>query len=114
MKTRKGRPKPNQITRRSSLSRPSISSLNPATDADVTLRVFSGHTGTIHRVALISNDTEVLTTGQDGTVRRWDLRDEGGTSEVVANGEPFFGLAVSRDGSRIAVSEGKSRILVLD
>ncbi|MGV3663227.1 MAG: DUF4365 domain-containing protein [Prosthecobacter sp.] len=89
--------------------------LRPATEKDVRVRVFRGHTEVVWRVAMPEDGRFALTSSQDGTVRRWALVEDWADGEIVCEGtKPFYGLAVTADGSRAAMGDGKGAIGIID
>ena len=91
--------------------------LEPATEKDVRVRVFEGHTDTVWRVAMPADGSFALTTSEDGTVRKWDLDSEDSTGVILAKSEGkmgFFGVAVTADGGLAAAGDRDGRIVWLD
>lgn len=84
----------------------------PATEKDVQVRVFKGHEGVIHRVAITEDGNSALTSGHDGTVRRWELGGNKGESQIVLRGDHFFGLSMTADGNVGAASDDSGNIFV--
>jgi WD40 repeat protein len=71
-----------------------------------------GHVGDVSRVAFVSDGSHALSSGQDGTLRLWDLERKALTRTIRAHDGPVMGLAVSPDGRR-ALSSGRDRRLRL-
>lgn len=88
--------------------------LPPATEKDVQVRVFNGHTDIVWRVAMPDDGRFVLTSSEDGTVRRWMLEDDGKEGRIVCKGNPFRALAVMSDGSRAAAGGQQGSIHVIE
>ncbi|MES2657208.1 MAG: DUF4365 domain-containing protein [Verrucomicrobiota bacterium] len=86
----------------------------PATEEDVRVRVFEGHTGSLGRVAMPEDGRFALTSSRDGTVRRWALAEDEVEGEIVGKGKGFTGLAVTADGSRAAAGDGEGNIQLID
>ena len=87
--------------------------LPPATEKDVRVRVYQGHSGTVYRVAMPMDGRFAMTSSEDGTVRQWDLAGEIDLGEVVLKGDvSIIGLAVSADGMWTAAGDRKGRIHV--
>jgi WD40 repeat protein len=86
----------------------------PASKKDVRVRVFEGHNDTVYRVAMPADGRFALTSSDDGTVRKWGLETDDAKSEIVCNGKPFIGLAVTADGRRAASGDGKGTIHLID
>lgn len=78
------------------------SSREPATERDVRVRVFEGHTSAVWRAAMPANGRFALTAGDDGTVRRWELESHGVDSKVICKSKNVSGLAVTADGNLAA------------
>jgi len=93
---------------------PPAPSLPPATEADVRVRVFEGHTNYVLRVALSEDGRLALTSSDDGTVRRWELTEDGAKGEIVCKGVPFIGLAVTADGGRAAAGDREGTIRIIE
>jgi WD40 repeat protein len=98
----------------SAKSKPPGPSLPPATEKDVRVRVFKGHTNIVWRVAMPEDGRYALTSSDDGTVRRWALAEEGAEEEIVCQGKLFFGLAVTGDGSRAAAGDKAGSIRIIE
>jgi WD40 repeat protein len=88
--------------------------LPPATEKDVRVRLFKGHTGIVWRVAMPEDGRFALTSSEDGTVRRWVLAEDGAKGVIVCKGKAFLGLAVTADGSRAAMADQDGTIRVID
>ncbi len=88
--------------------------LPPATEEDVRVRVFEGHTNYVLRVAMPEDGRLALTSSDDGTVRRWALAEDGAKGEIVCKGKGFIGLAVTADGSRAAAGDEAGTIRVIE
>src|SRR5262249_6774926 len=100
------------------------------------LRTFHGHNQPVRALAFRHHSHQVTSKGADGVVLSWDAltgKIEGRTARLAPGGPfgggaeyagtigfgpegPFYGAAVSPDGSRWAVSDGKNpgRIRVLE
>lgn len=98
----------------SAKSNPPGQSLPPATEADVRVRVFKGHTNIVCRVAMPEDGRFALTSSEDGTVRRWVLAEDGADGEIVCQEEPFYGLAVTADGGRAAAGDRAGTIQLIE
>lgn len=98
----------------SAKSNPPGKILPPASEKDVRLRVFEGHTNYVLRVALPEDGSFALTSSIDGTVRRWALTEEGSVGEIICEGKAFIGLAVTADGSRAAAGDREGTIRIID
>ncbi len=87
----------------------------PATEKDVRVRVFKGHKGIAWRVAMPADGRFALTTGEDGTMRRWGII-EGSPQqgEVICRAGGFYGLTVTADGSLAAAGDENGTIHLLD
>jgi WD40 repeat protein len=92
----------------------SASALAPATERDVRVRVFEGHTDTVYRVAMPEDGRFALTSGNDGTVRRWALDADETKSEIVCTAARGVGLAVTADGSYAATGDRRGAIHLID
>lgn len=80
--------------------------LPPATEKDVRVRVFGGHTAIVYRVAMPADGRFALTSSEDGTVRRWPLTEDGTQAETVCQATSGFrGLAVTADGNLAAAGD---------
>lgn len=84
--------------------------LPPASERDVTVRVFKRHTSFVWRVAMPADGRFALTSSHDGTVWRWALDGDSTDGEVVCKGKAFIGLAMTADGSRAAVGDVEGTI----
>jgi WD40 repeat protein len=62
----------------------------------------TGHIGAVTRVAFVSDDS-LLTAGQDGTVRQWDLETLQEKGVLDAGVGPITGMAYTPRGKRLAV-----------
>lgn len=98
----------------SAKSNPRGNSIPLATEKDVRVRVFQGHSGNVWRVAMPEDGRFALTSSEDGTVRRWEWAVDGTEGEIVCKGESFYGLAVTEDGRRAAVVDYEGTIQLLD
>ena len=65
--------------------------LPPATEKDVRVRVFNGHTGAVGRVAMPADGRFALTSSADGTVRRWALAEDGAEGKWSVRASRFTG-----------------------
>ena len=83
-----------------------------------TVAVLKGHDGPVRKVALQGGSSNLLSIGDDGTLRQWRLNDEGRLqgSEVLLRWtrSPLTALAVSLDGAKIAVGTRGGRIMLVD
>jgi WD40 repeat protein len=88
--------------------------LAPATEKDVRVRMFEGHVSTVFRVAMPEDGRFAVTSSNDGTVRKWELREGDAKSETVCKTASVSGLAVTADGSYAAAGDSKGTIHFLD
>lgn len=87
----------------------------PATEKDVQVRVFAGHTSGILRAAMPADGRFALTSGRDGTVRKWDLQADDAQSEIVArSNKEFCGLALTSDGSQAVAGDDDGTVHFID
>jgi WD40 repeat protein len=95
----------------------SLPSAPPATDAkdakpQAPLKELKGHGGPITSlVTLPTNDKEILSASDDGTVRQWNV-ENGNQSRQLAHGGPITAIAIRPDGKRIA-SAGAGNVVKL-
>jgi len=94
-------------------ARASALTQEPVSEKDVQVAVFKGHKGAIHRVAMTKDGKFAITSGSDGTVRRWELDGEG-KSQILLKAEKFFGLAMTADGSIGAVSDNDGNVTLFE
>ena len=78
------------------------------------LREFRGHTDAVRAVAFSPDGARLATTGNDSTVRVWDVAGGGQLQVLKESGK--YGLAFSPDGHRVATAgrEGIVRVWDLD
>ncbi len=86
----------------------------PATEKDVRVRVFEGHTKSIFSLAMPANGRFVLTASDDGMVRRWNLADGAAKGDIVCQGKPFHGLSTTTDGRLAAVGDEEGTIRIIE
>jgi eukaryotic-like serine/threonine-protein kinase len=67
--------------------------------------VLTGHDGPVKEIAFLPDGAQLVSLGQDQTLRRWDLASGTGTILHRTASQPFR-LRVAGDGSRIAFTEG--------
>ena len=72
------------------------------------LRSFVGHTGRVHRIALSSDDTTLLSGGVDGA-RVWSVAD-GAQRMRLKHAGACYGVAVSPDGKRAATGSADGKV----
>ncbi len=81
--------------------------------ADGTVVALTGHVGRISGGGFSTDGATLMTAGQDGTVRRWDLA--AGTGVVIATGAPVTEATTTPDGERIlVVRDGEAALLDRD
>jgi WD40 repeat protein len=77
-------------------------------------RVMLGHRGRVRSVAFNETGTRVVSAGEDGTARVWDLR-AGATPLVLsASGRPLFDAALDPSGRRIATAGADGTVRLWD
>jgi WD40 repeat protein/serine/threonine protein kinase/DNA-binding SARP family transcriptional activator len=78
------------------------------------LRTLSGHQGPAYNVAFSPDGTRLATTGQDMTVRIWDL--ETGAEILTLEGhlDEVFGVDFSPDGTRLATTGYDGAVIIWD
>jgi len=86
----------------------------PATEKDVKVRVFEGHKKSINRVAMPEDGRFMLTTSDDGTVRRWDSVTGDVSVMTVRKSEGYCGIAVTADGKRAVAGDSDGFIEYFD
>ncbi|MFP6762110.1 MAG: c-type cytochrome domain-containing protein, partial [Planctomycetaceae bacterium] len=72
---------------------------------------FEGHTAAVVGIAMTPNNAQVITASADNTVRNWTAADGKSTRTITAPAA-ISHVAVSRDGTRIAVDQPDRSVLV--
>ncbi|HEY2148418.1 MAG TPA: c-type cytochrome domain-containing protein, partial [Pirellulales bacterium] len=76
------------------------------------LKELKGHSGPITALATLpTNDKEILSGSEDGTLRQWNV-ENGGQSRQFGHGGPITAVAIRPDGKRIA-SAGAGNVVKL-
>lgn len=71
----------------------------PATVPDT----IKAHIGTVTGIVFTPDNTAIISSGLDGTVRRWDLQSNQGEELVCGNAGPVRAIAISKTNGAIAV-----------
>lgn len=83
--------------------------------ADGAVRVaLKGHRGTVQSVQFAPDGNEVVTVGEDGTLRFWNSADGTLLASTVAHDGPARRVAMSPDGTRLATCGDDDRIVLWD
>lgn len=71
-----------------------------------TARELKGHKGFVTSLVLMGSDKSLLSSSEDGTVRRWDL--VSGENQIVLKEaeDPIMGVAISANGKLLATASG--------
>jgi WD40 repeat protein/DNA-binding SARP family transcriptional activator len=74
----------------------------------------AGATSPVHDVAYSANGSDIVTGDDDGTAIVWDARTGKRLFGLPDPGAPggFFGVAVSRDGTKLATADGLGRVRI--
>jgi WD40 repeat protein len=75
------------------------------------LQSFEGHTAAVVGIAMTPNNAQVITASADRTIRIWTAAD-GKVVRTITAPAPITRLVVSRDGTRIGVSQPDNSILL--
>jgi WD40 repeat protein len=80
---------------------------------DSLLKRFAGHRGEVHGLAFVPANATIVSAGDDGTVRLWNLDPQSGDPTVLTKpGERFRSVAVSPDGKHIVAGAASGNIFV--
>jgi len=67
---------------------------------------FAGHPGPVLAVAVTPDGTQIITAGDDGIARIWDLAPAASRSALLTgHTRPVFAVAVTPDGTQITIPE---------
>jgi WD40 repeat protein len=80
-----------------------------------TLRPFGGHAGAVWAVAVTPDGSDIITGGNDGTVRIWDRTTRTSRATLTDHTGWVFAVAVTPDGSEIITGgdDGTVRAMVV-
>jgi serine/threonine protein kinase/WD40 repeat protein len=76
--------------------------------------VLGAHTGRVEGIAVASDGSWAVSSGLDGTLRRWDLHAKRATGTVSPHEDMICDVAISADDSLIATCGGDRTVRVLD
>ncbi|MCB0163947.1 MAG: WD40 repeat domain-containing protein [Anaerolineae bacterium] len=75
--------------------------------------VLSGHVGPVYDVAFSSDGDKLATTGEDGTVKVWDVV-SGQQLQSLSTDNNIYGAAFNSDGTLLAISGGDGKVIIWD
>ncbi len=76
--------------------------------------ILEGHDNAVTDVAFLPEGVSAVSSGLDGTIRLWDISQGRMQQVLYANRDEIFALAISQDGSKIASTEYKGQVRVLE
>ena len=75
---------------------------------------FTGHTDTVHNIAVNAADGTLVSCGTDRTLRLWPLATPSGPARVESQAEPIRCLGISHDGRYIATGSWTGELILWD
>jgi translation initiation factor 3 subunit I len=83
-------------------------------EATVPVRTFVGHSATVTRVVCHPSGTTLISTGEDGTVRKWDIETGQNTETVTAHQKSVNDLQLSKSGGQLITASSDFSAKILD
>ncbi|KIJ57668.1 hypothetical protein HYDPIDRAFT_34894 [Hydnomerulius pinastri MD-312] len=93
---------------------PAPTSPQPPEPSPLPLATYTGHSSWIYSIAFLPDSKHVVSTSDDGTIRKWSLAEGHDVGEVIKVGSAVLAVAASEDGKLLASGGVDGKVILWD